>query len=101
VRKFPVDSHAAAQEKGLEATLIFMTNAHVAGKIVGEVLKGIITKCITATKVRSKELAAEIVLMCVEIEKLEVVQEELMSGTEQKNPKVVAGCVSYFNQIIK
>lgn len=37
VKKFVVDSHAMAQEKGLEATLIFVEMCGVAGKTVGEV----------------------------------------------------------------
>lgn len=37
LKKFVIDSHAMAQEKGLEATLIYVENAGVAGKTVGEV----------------------------------------------------------------
>lgn len=93
VRKFPADTNAAAQEKGLEATLSFIENSSQAGRIVGEVVGSIIAKCLTSPKARSKELAAEIVLMCIEIEKYEAVQEELMKGIEMKNPKVVAACI--------
>lgn len=37
VKKFVIDSHAMAQEKGLEATLIFVEMCGFAGKTVGEV----------------------------------------------------------------
>lgn len=37
IKKFVVDSNAVAQEKGLEATLVFVENAGNAGKTVGEV----------------------------------------------------------------
>lgn len=37
IKKFVVDSNVMAQEKGLEATLIFVENCGSAGKTVGEV----------------------------------------------------------------
>lgn len=37
VKKFVIDSHAMAQEKGLEATLVFVEMCGSAGKTVGEV----------------------------------------------------------------
>lgn len=37
VKKFVIDSHAMAQEKGLEATLIFVEMCGAAGKTAGEV----------------------------------------------------------------
>lgn len=103
VRKFPTDSNAAAQEKALEVTLLYLENAALpqAGRIVGEVMSGVVSKCITASKAKSKELAVSIALMCVEVEKGEVVQEELMKGMEQKNPKVVAGCINIYNEILR
>ncbi|XP_076233452.1 msps cytoskeleton-associated protein 5 isoform X2 [Calliopsis andreniformis] len=94
IKKFVVDSNAAAQEKGLEATLAFVENAAVAGKTVGEVMNGIVTKCIAAPKTKTKELAVQLTLMYIEIEKHEIVQEELLKGTEAKNPKIVAACIS-------
>ncbi|KAI8440900.1 hypothetical protein MSG28_009200 [Choristoneura fumiferana] len=39
--------------------------------------------------------------MYVEIEKHEIVQEELMKGMEQKNPKVVAACVTTLHTALK
>ncbi|XP_043507274.1 protein mini spindles [Frieseomelitta varia] len=94
IKKFVVDSNAVAQEKGLEAALAFIENAAVAGKTVGEVMNGIVTKCIAAPKAKTKELAVQITLMYIEIEKHEAVQEELLKGTEAKNPKIVAACIS-------
>ncbi|XP_049292206.1 protein mini spindles isoform X4 [Anopheles funestus] len=94
IKKFVVDSNAAAQEKGLETTLVFVENSGNAGKTVGEVMGGIVSKCIGAPKTKTKELAVQITLMYVEIEKQDTVLEELLKGTEQKNPKIVAACVS-------
>jgi cytoskeleton-associated protein 5 len=103
VRKFPTDSNAAAQEKALEVTLLYLENAAMpqAGRIVAEVMSGVVGKCITAPKVKSREMAMNISLMCVEVEKFEAVQEELMKGMEQKNPKVVAGCINILTEILR
>ncbi|XP_014295332.1 protein mini spindles isoform X1 [Microplitis demolitor] len=94
IKKFVVDSNVAAQEKGLEAALTFIENAACAGKTVGEVMSGIVNKCIAAPKAKTKDLAVQITLMYIEIEKHETVQEELLKGTEAKNPKIVAGCIN-------
>ncbi|XP_035894341.1 protein mini spindles isoform X1 [Anopheles stephensi] len=94
IKKFVIDSNAVAQEKGLETALVFVENSGNAGKTVGEVMGGIVTKCIGAPKTKTKELAVQITLMYVEIERQETVLEELLKGTEQKNPKIVAACVS-------
>lgn len=94
VKKFVVDSNAVAQEKGLAAVLAFVENAACAGKSCGEVMGGLVTKCLAAPKAKTKELALEIILMYVEIEKQEIVQDELMKGLENKSPKVVAACIN-------
>ncbi|XP_055620318.1 protein mini spindles isoform X4 [Toxorhynchites rutilus septentrionalis] len=101
LKKFVVDSNAVAQEKGLEATLVFVENSGNAGKTVGEVMGGIITKCVGAPKAKTKDLALQITLMYVEIEKHDMVLEELLKGTEQKNPKIVAACVVAITQALR
>nr|XP_018902745.1 PREDICTED: cytoskeleton-associated protein 5 [Bemisia tabaci]XP_018902746.1 PREDICTED: cytoskeleton-associated protein 5 [Bemisia tabaci]XP_018902747.1 PREDICTED: cytoskeleton-associated protein 5 [Bemisia tabaci]XP_018902749.1 PREDICTED: cytoskeleton-associated protein 5 [Bemisia tabaci] len=101
IKKFVTDSNAVAQEKGLEATLAFVENAGPAGKTVGDTMAGIVNKCIAAPKTKTKDLAAQVTLMYIEIEKQEQVQEELMKGFEHKNPKTVAACVSVMTQAVR
>lgn len=93
VKKFVTDSNAMGQEKGLEATLAYVENYAHAGKTVSEVMSGLVTKCVAAPRTKTRELALQVTLMYIEIEKFEAVQEELMKGTEQKNPKIVAACI--------
>lgn len=93
IKKFVTDSNALGQEKGLEATLIFVENCGNAGKTAGEVMSGIVAKCIAAPKTKTKELATQVTLMYIEIEKQDIVLEELLKGMEHKNPKIVAGCI--------
>ncbi|XP_011314716.1 cytoskeleton-associated protein 5 isoform X2 [Fopius arisanus] len=94
IKKFVVDSNAAAQEKGMEAALVYVENAACAGKAVGEVMSGIVNKCIAAPKAKTRDLAVQLSLMFMEIEKHETVQEELLKGTEAKYPKIVAACIN-------
>lgn len=99
VKKFVIDSHAMAQEKGLEATLVFVEMCGSAGKTVGEVrhrcfflcfrmliscpfqvVSGIVSKCLGSPKAKIKDLGGQIVLMYIEIEKQENVLDELVKG---------------------
>lgn len=44
IKKFVTDSNAVVQLKGLEAALVYVENAHVAGKTTGEVVSGVVSK---------------------------------------------------------
>ncbi|XP_029438954.1 cytoskeleton-associated protein 5 isoform X2 [Rhinatrema bivittatum] len=92
IKKFVTDSNAVAQLKGLEAALVYVERAHVAGKTTGEAVSGIVNKVFNQPKARAKELGTEICLMYIEIEKGEVVQEELLKGLDNKNPKIIIAC---------
>ncbi|XP_026166581.1 cytoskeleton-associated protein 5 isoform X2 [Mastacembelus armatus] len=93
IKKFVTDSNAVAQLKGLEAALAFIENAHVAGKTTGEVVSGVVTKVFNQPKARAKELGIDICLMYIEREKADVVQDELLKGLDNKNPKIVVACI--------
>ncbi|XP_023178563.2 protein mini spindles isoform X3 [Drosophila hydei] len=101
IKKMVVDSNALAQEKGLEAALIFVENSSLAGRTVGDVMSGIVQKCIAAPKTKTKELSVQVTLMYVEIEKHEAVVEELVKGMDHKNPKIVAACVAATTQAMR
>ncbi|XP_072291892.1 cytoskeleton-associated protein 5 isoform X2 [Eucyclogobius newberryi] len=93
VKRFVTESNAVAQLKGLEAALVFIENAHVAGKSAGEVVSGVVCKVFNQPKAKAKELGTNICLMYIEIEKAEVVQDELIKGLDNKNPKIVVACL--------
>ena len=96
LRKFPVDSNAAAQEKGLTAVNAFVELASpaVSSKVASEIISGVIAKCLISPKVKTKELAHDIILMFIEIEKHELVLEELLKGVDNKTPKIVVTCIN-------
>lgn len=100
VKKFPVDSNAAAQEKGLAAVLVFieLSATTVSGKYAEAIVSGIITKCLLSSKQKTKELASSIILMYIEAEKTEVVIEELVKGLDNKSPKIVSQCISLLKE---
>ncbi|XP_019733715.1 cytoskeleton-associated protein 5 [Hippocampus comes] len=93
IKKFVTESNAVAQLKGLEAALAYVENAHIAVKTAGDVVSGVVTKVFNQPKARAKELGTDICLMYIEMEKAEVVQDELLKGLDNKNPKIVVACI--------
>ncbi|XP_046889619.1 cytoskeleton-associated protein 5 isoform X2 [Hypomesus transpacificus] len=93
IKKFVTDSNAIAQLKGLEAALAYIKRAHVAAKTTGEVVSGVVTKVFNQPKARAKELGMDICLMYIEMEKAEAVQDELLKGLDNKNPKIIVSCI--------
>ncbi|XP_053491174.1 cytoskeleton-associated protein 5 [Ictalurus furcatus] len=100
IKKFVTDSNAVAQLKGLEAALAYVENAHVASRTVGEVVSGVVCKVFNQPKARAKELGSDICLMYIEIEKGDVVQEELLKGLDNKNPKIALACVEVLRRAV-
>jgi cytoskeleton-associated protein 5 len=100
VKKFVVDSNQVAQDKALEAVLAFVENVPMAAKTIGEVVPGLINKCING-KAKTKEKAIQIIMMYIEGEKQEAVQEELLKGLENKQPKIVHSCVEILRMAIR
>ncbi|RNA27578.1 cytoskeleton-associated 5 isoform X1 [Brachionus plicatilis] len=99
VKKFVVDSNEVAKDKALDAVLAYVENIPAAAKTAGEVVPGLIQKCLNG-KTKIKEKAFEIILMYIEAEKQETVQEELIKGLENKQPKVVQACLEILRRAI-
>ncbi|XP_022781710.1 cytoskeleton-associated protein 5-like [Stylophora pistillata] len=101
LKKFVIDNNAVAQEKGLEAVLAFLEAASpsISGRVAGDVIAGVVTKCLNA-RPKTKEKGINIILMYIEVEKQDVVQEEVLKGLENKQPKIVAACTSVLRQAI-
>jgi hypothetical protein len=73
----------------------------VSQKIASEILTAVFGKGLIAPRPKSRKLCGEILLMCVEIEKFEIVEGEAMAAIESKNPKVVAGVVELITLAIR
>lgn len=89
MKKFVTDTNAFAQEKGLDAVMAFIENANVAGRVCQDVLQGVITKCFNSSKQKTKEKAMEVFMLYIEAEKQDIVQECLLAGLDNKQPKIV------------
>ena len=61
-------------------------------RTVNDVASGLITKCLNARS-KMKERAFEILLMYIEIEKQTEIEDELVKGLENKQPKIVQACL--------
>lgn len=91
-KKFIVDSNAPAQEKGVEAMQSFVRNAAVAKKTAGECTNAIVTKCFNARQ-KTKEMGIELLMLYIEIEKQDVVIEELIKGCTNKQDKIARASI--------
>lgn len=70
-------------------------------RTTGEVVSGVVNKVFNQPKARAKELGIDICLMFVEIEKGEVVQEELLKGLDNKNPKIIVACIETLRRALR
>ncbi|XP_065911273.1 cytoskeleton-associated protein 5-like isoform X2 [Dysidea avara] len=99
LKKFVTESNAIAQEKAVETTLVFVEHAACAAKVCADVVTGIVTKCLNA-RAKTKEAAISVCLMYIEIEKQEIVQEEIMKGFTNKQPKIVAASIDVMKRAL-
>lgn len=61
----------------------------------------LISKCYGAQKEKIRSIAIQITLMFIEIEKQDVVIEELVKGMDHKFPKIVSTCIRAVTQSVK
>lgn len=64
-------------------------------------MSGVVTKVFNQPKARAKELGTDICLMYIEIEKAEAVQDELLKGLDNKNPKIVVACIETLRKALR
>ena len=62
-------------------------------------MPGLISKCLNG-KAKTKEKATQIIMMYIEAEKQEIVQEELIKGLDNKQPKIVQACLEILRMSI-
>ncbi|VDM16133.1 unnamed protein product [Hydatigera taeniaeformis] len=93
LKKVVTDSNAFAQEKGLDVVLAFVENASIAPRAASDVCAAVVGKCMNASRPKTKEKGIEILLYYIELEKTDVVIEEVLKGLSLKQPKIVVGCL--------
>ena len=61
-------------------------------RTVGELVPALISKCLSG-RAKIKDRAIDILLMYIEIDKNAEIEDELIKGLENKQPKIVQACV--------
>jgi cytoskeleton-associated protein 5 len=62
-------------------------------------MPGLINKCLNSRQ-KTRDKAIEIIMMYIEAEKQEIVQEELIKGLDNKQPKIVQACLEILRRSI-
>lgn len=62
-------------------------------RVATDVCNGVVTKCLNSPRAKTKEKGQEILMLYIEAEKQEHVQDALMGGLANKQPKIVSGCI--------
>lgn len=62
-------------------------------------MPGLIAKCLNG-RPKTRDKAFEIIMMYIEAEKQEIVQEELIKGLDNKQPKIVQSCLEILRRAI-
>eukprot|EP01103_Thecamoeba_quadrilineata_P000425 TRINITY_DN10363_c0_g1_i1.p1 TRINITY_DN10363_c0_g1~~TRINITY_DN10363_c0_g1_i1.p1 ORF type:complete len:583 (+),score=156.07 TRINITY_DN10363_c0_g1_i1:70-1818(+) len=101
LEKLVVDIHAAAQEKSLEAVLIFLDRSPLAVNYIPQLLPLLIEKCLNQ-RTNTKKKAEEAILMMIEISNPtpEPVIASLIKGSSNKQPKISAASISLLTQAL-
>lgn len=96
------DSNVAAQQEGLLALCAFLKlgGPQAASRTRGLTLEPIREKALSSTRPAAKAAALEAVLLYVEIDKPDLVLEELLPALSHKQPKVIAATLSAISTII-
>ena len=68
-------------------------------RTINDVAAGVISKCLNARS-KMKERAFDIILMYIEIEKALEIEEELVKGLENKQPKIVQACLELLRRAL-
>ncbi len=58
-----------------------------------DICAGVVNKCLSASRVKTQKKGMEILLLFIELEKTDVVMEELIKGLSVKQPKIILGCL--------
>ncbi len=56
-----------------------------------DICAGVVNKCLSASRVKTQKKGMEILLLFIELEKTDIVMEELIKGLSAKQPKIVLG----------
>lgn len=100
IKNFVTENHEATKKKGLEAALLFVEKASCANEIVNEVVPEVI-KCFTSPQDEIKDLSTDLLLLFIKIGQYEIVEKELLIGSQSEHLEVVACCISTLTKALQ
>ncbi|KAJ2615176.1 hypothetical protein H4S08_001359 [Coemansia sp. RSA 1365] len=98
--KMVLDSNMAAQESGVNAVIAFVENAPNPTRRREEIVAGIVSKCLSATKAGTRTSSKELLLLLSEVDTPAPVVTGVIEGFDAKQPKAVAAAVAAVKDIV-
>ncbi|KAJ1651991.1 hypothetical protein GGF38_005462, partial [Coemansia sp. RSA 25] len=99
--KMILDTNMAAQEAGLATAMAFVQNAPQPTRRREEMVAGVVSKCLAATKAGTRTLGLELLLLLSEVDTPGPVVTGVIEGFDAKQPKAVAAAVTAVREIVR
>ncbi|KAJ2321849.1 hypothetical protein GGI00_006005, partial [Coemansia sp. RSA 2681] len=99
--KMILDTNMAAQEAGLATAIAFVQNAPQPTRRREEMVAGVVSKCLAATKAGTRTLGLELLLLLSEVDTPGPVVTGVIEGFDAKQPKAVAAAVTAVREIVR
>ncbi|KTW25567.1 hypothetical protein T552_03427 [Pneumocystis carinii B80] len=102
-KKISTDSNVFAQEAGIKALKDFLEfcGKEACIRTRSTVIPCIVEKCLTSTRVGTRKISIEIVLLYVELDSPDPVLDDLLPGLNAKFPKLVAATTNAIKEIYR
>ncbi|KAJ2704078.1 hypothetical protein FB645_003553 [Coemansia sp. IMI 203386] len=98
--KIVLDTNMAAQEAGISTVIAFVENAPNPTRRREEIVGGIVSKCLSATKAGTRTQSVELLLLLSEVDTPGPVVTGVIEGFDAKQPKAVAAAVAAVKDIV-
>ncbi|KAJ1844307.1 hypothetical protein LPJ73_005211, partial [Coemansia sp. RSA 2703] len=98
--KMVLDTNMAAQEAGIATVITFVENAPNPVRRREEIVSGIVSKCLAATKAGTRTQSVELLLVLCEVDTPGPVVTGVIEGFDAKQPKAVAAAVTAIKDIV-
>ncbi|KAJ1725499.1 hypothetical protein LPJ53_000314 [Coemansia erecta] len=98
--KMVLDTNMAAQEAGIATVIAFVENAPNPVRRREEIVSGVVSKCLAATKAGTRTQSVELLLVLCEVDTPGPVVTGVIEGFDAKQPKAVAAAVTAIKDIV-
>ncbi|KAJ1668417.1 hypothetical protein EV178_000448 [Coemansia sp. RSA 1646] len=98
--KMILDTNMAAQEAGISTAIVFINYAPNPTRYREEIISGVVSKCLAATKASTRTQSVELLLLLSEVDTPGPVVTGVIDGFDAKQPKAAAAAVAAARQIV-